>query len=213
MRDDEIAQGLMADGLVDRLQIQAAHAERANFGGTLAENLQKLGFVSEIDLVRWMSGRLKVPWVNLEGKPLDPALADVLPTVLAEKYHCVPLRQDRLGTVTTLYVGMSDPSDVAALDDMSFSTGVIVRPVLAGPNQVSAALEALRRGEHGPLVVGEVKPAIGSAVELPKGKGAKAPPNGGSRRMLVRGVVATLVERGIVTREELIDAVKALPKR
>ena len=212
MRDDEIAQGLMADGLVDRLQIKAAQGERANFGGSLAENLQRLGFITELALVQWMAARLKVPWIDLEGKQLDPELAAVLPATLAEKYQCVPLRQDKMGVVTTLYVGMSDPSDVASLDDMSFSTGVIVRPVLAAPRQIRKALEAFRRGESGPLEIGEEQPAIGSALELPKLQSERALPNAGSRRALVREVIETLVERGVVTREELADAVSALPR-
>jgi hypothetical protein len=50
-----------------------------------------------------------------------------------------------------LYLAMSDPTDLAALDDIGFCTGHEIRPVLVGDQQIEEAIQrSYRTGDaHG----------------------------------------------------------------
>jgi len=132
---------LMRTDLVTEADLQRARARQESRGGSLLESLV-LGGVSEVDLARALSGALRLPVVNLQGKRIDPEVLDLVPRALAEKYACLPLFTKVEQGAETLYLGLEDPTDPAILDDISFRAGLRVRPVVVGPIQLRAGLRA-----------------------------------------------------------------------
>ena len=89
-----------------------------------------------------LSARHGVPSVDLERFEIEPEVVRLLPPDAARRYQLVPIH--RAGS--TLTVAMSNPRNVAAIDDVAFLTGCRVAPVVAlGP-----ALEAALARYYGP---------------------------------------------------------------
>jgi len=138
---------LVSEGLISEFQLRAALGEQARWGNRLGETLVQMGFLGEQELVRTLSRCFDVPGVNLDGKTIGPDVIDMVPVEVAEKSRCLPLFQKTESGTEVLYLGMDDPCNLAATDDVSFRTGFTVRPVLIGPLQLRTAIAFYYRGE------------------------------------------------------------------
>lgn len=167
---------LIQAGLIDELQLTRALGEQKQWGKRLGQMLLKLGFVEEADLLGVLAKQLGLSAVRLEGKRVDPEVLELIPAQLARKHRCLPLFVKRVGGIDELYLGMDDPSDLAAIDDLSFRTGRRIHPVLVGSFELSDALErfyglpAVQDGKDGafaeaPLEAGDTAPELAGLAE------------------------------------------------
>jgi hypothetical protein len=140
-RKRRLGQILVEAGMIDDFQLRSALSDQKRWGRPLGVTLLKLGFMEEDELVRVLSRQLDVPIVDLQGKRIAPAALSALSIQIAEKARCIPLFQRDDGGRTVLYLGMEDPTDLSVLDDLAFRTGMEIRPVLVGPNQLTDAIE------------------------------------------------------------------------
>ncbi len=140
-----IGELLLQAGLIDRFQLESAIGHQKRWGGRLGAALVKLGFVSEDALVRALSRQLGFPAANLETKRIAPEVLELIPLELAEKYGCIPLFVKREGGRSVLHLGLCDPGDLAAIDDLAFRTGMRIRPVLVAMTQLR---DAIARSYH-----------------------------------------------------------------
>ena len=130
---------LVKTGLITSDQLTlASEAQKAN-GGFLGTHIVKLGFISEEDLVGTISKQYGVPIIQLNDYTLDSALAQLIPQNLANKHHLVPLVQKE----STLTVAMMDPSNIVALNDIKFITGLDIQVVIATERDVKAGQDKL----------------------------------------------------------------------
>jgi type IV pilus assembly protein PilB len=160
---------LIQAGLIDELQLQTALAEQQQWGNRLGSTLVRLGVIDERELVRALSRKLGVPAVRIDGKEIDPAVLALVPRELAERHACLPLFTKREAGVEVIYVGMEDPGDLAAIDDLSFRTGMKVRPVIVAPSELWETLEqsyAAREPATAPAATGAAPPAEDTQPEL-----------------------------------------------
>jgi type IV pilus assembly protein PilB len=132
---------LVEIGIIDDFQLRSALSDQKRWGRPLGATLVKLGFVGEEELVRVLARHLDVPIVDLRGKRIAPEALSALPAEIAEKARCIPLFRKREGGAEVLYLGMEDPTDLAVVDDLSFRTGLKIRPVLVGPSLLADAIE------------------------------------------------------------------------
>ncbi|HME69830.1 MAG TPA: hypothetical protein VKM54_08175 [Myxococcota bacterium] len=139
-RGPKIGEVLVQAGLIDEFQLEAGLAQQQRWGGRLGRALVQLGFLQETDFVRVLSKVLNVPVVRLADKKPSPETLGRVPAELAEKYGCLPLFTKREGGADTLYLGIEDPSDLKALDELSFRIGMKVKPVLVGPSELREAI-------------------------------------------------------------------------
>jgi type IV pilus assembly protein PilB len=144
-RGPKIGEVLVQAGLIDEFQLEAGLAQQQRWGGRLGRALVQLGFLQEADFVRVLSKVLNVPVVRLAEKKPSPDTLGLVPAELAEKYGCLPLFTKREGGANTLFLGIEDPSDLKALDELSFRIGMKVKPVLVGPSELR---EAIARTYH-----------------------------------------------------------------
>jgi hypothetical protein len=144
-RGPKIGEVLVQAGLIDEFQLEAGLAQQQRWGGRLGRALVQLGFLQEADFVRVLSKVLNVPVVRLADKKPSPETLGLVPADLAEKYGCLPLFTKREGGANALYLGIEDPSDLKALDELSFRIGMKVKPVLVGPSELR---EAIARTYH-----------------------------------------------------------------
>ncbi|MBW2401147.1 MAG: hypothetical protein JRG80_18110 [Deltaproteobacteria bacterium] len=222
---------LVASGTIDEAQLTAALGEQKTWGRPLGMTLVRMGFVDEDTLVHTLASQLKLPVVNLAGKVVNREVLDLIPVDLAEKYRCIPLLLNEEGGKQVLYLGMEDPADLAAVDEISFQIGETVKPVLVAPSELE---EALHRHYHwassstNPEMTTESDPhALDEGgepqfIDLPGTTGgeSQAATSGrsestGSRsagvspESILRALSQLLVEKGIITRDELVDRIQS----
>src|SRR5438132_4318232 len=117
-------------------QLQEALNHQRTNGGRLGSNLVKLGFVRDEEITSLLSRQYGVPAINLSQFDLDPAVVRLIPGETANKYQVIPV--GRTGTALTL--AMTDPTNVFAMDDIKFMTGLHVEPVVASEAAVRDAI-------------------------------------------------------------------------
>lgn len=123
---------LVRNGLITPEQLeQASEAIKAS-GGSVGGQLVKIGAISEVDLVQMISQQYGVPVVELEEYDIEATTVALVPHNIALKHHLVPLvKKD-----STLTVAMADPSNMIALNDIKFITGLDIQVVVAPESSI-----------------------------------------------------------------------------
>jgi type IV pilus assembly protein PilB len=127
---------LVRENLLTPHQLREALEFQRENGGRLGFNLVKMGLVSDDMITAVLSRQYGVPSVNLELFDIDEAVIRLIPREVAEKYSVLPL--SRVGATLTL--AMVDPTNVFAMDDIKFMTGLNIEPVVVSEASVQEAI-------------------------------------------------------------------------
>ncbi|MBF5044218.1 general secretion pathway protein GspE [Aggregicoccus sp. 17bor-14] len=110
---------LTAEALEEGLEAQVVQ------GGRLGTNLVEMGLLSEQNLARCLGRQHNMPFASGEMVP-DPKALSLVDLDHADDKDYLPMRLDG----TRLSVAITNPHDVATLDELAFRTGKRVVPVL-----------------------------------------------------------------------------------
>jgi type IV pilus assembly protein PilB len=127
---------LVRENLLSPQQLREALDYQREHGGRLGFNLVKLGFISDDMITAVLSRQYGVPSVNLELFDIDESVIRLIPSEVAKKYSVLPL--SRVGATLTL--AMVDPTNVFAMDDIKFMTGLNIEPVVVSEVSVQEAI-------------------------------------------------------------------------
>jgi type IV pilus assembly protein PilB len=127
---------LVRENLLTPQQLREALEFQREHGGRLGFNLVKLGLVSDDMITAVLSRQYGVPSVNLELFDIDESVIRLIPREVADKYSVLPL--SRVGATLTL--AMVDPTNVFAMDDIKFMTGLNIEPVVVSEASVQEAI-------------------------------------------------------------------------
>ncbi len=141
---------LLREKRITPAQLQEALTHQRANGGRLGRTLVKLGFLRDEDITTLLSKQYGVPAITLSQFDLDPAVVRLIPVESAAKYNVIPVGR----TSTTLTLAMTDPTNVFAMDDIKFMTGLHVEPVVASENAIREAIERYYGGKGAPTVNG-----------------------------------------------------------
>jgi len=128
---------LVADGLLTAEQLKKALAEQKGSPEKLGSVLIRLNFVNEDQLIGFLSRQYGVPSITLGQLDIDPDVLKLVPAPIARKYEVIPVR--RMGN--SLALAMADPTNVFALDDISFMTNLQVLPLVASQTAIKKAVD------------------------------------------------------------------------
>ena len=157
----KLGEMLLAEGLIDEMQLRSALGEQRRWGWRLGVTLVHMGFIDEDRLVGLLSRQFRLPLARLDGKRIHSKALELVPEEIAERFHCIPLFVKEDGSSTTLFLGMEDPSDLSVIDDLRFRTGIAIVPILVAPSEREAAIE--RHYRKPPEVELEAEVAVGEA--------------------------------------------------
>ncbi|MEW6269096.1 MAG: type IV-A pilus assembly ATPase PilB [Thermodesulfobacteriota bacterium] len=132
-----IGELLLKQGVITAADLRVALGRLRESGGALTTYVVKHCGVSEAELLTVLQEEYHLPVVDPAGLDIPPEVIDVLPAVLANKYHIVPVSLSR----TTLTLAMADPSNLIAINEVKFLTGFDVRAAIAGPLSIERAIE------------------------------------------------------------------------
>jgi len=127
---------LVRENLISPQHLRQALDYQREHGGRLGFNLVKLGLVSDDTITAILSRQYGIPSVNLELFDIDDSVLRLIPQEVAQKYSVLPL--SRVGATLTL--AMVDPTNVFAMDDIKFMTGLNVEPVVVAEASVQQAI-------------------------------------------------------------------------
>src|SRR4051812_2313194 len=127
---------LVRENLISAQQLREALDYQRQHGGRLGYNLAKLGLVSDDMITAVLSRQYGIPSVNLDLFDIDESVIRLIPQEVAQKYSVLPL--SRVGATLTL--AMVDPTNVFAMDDIKFMTGLNIEPVVVAEASVQQAI-------------------------------------------------------------------------
>jgi type IV pilus assembly protein PilB len=133
----KLGETLLKDNLITPQQLKEALDYQRINGGRLASTLVKLGMLSDEEVTAVLSRQYGVPSVNLDLFEVDPAAVALVPQETGERYSVLPL--SRVGATLTL--AMVDPTNVFAIDDIKFMTGLSVEPVVVSETAFQFAIK------------------------------------------------------------------------
>ncbi|OLB37281.1 MAG: type IV-A pilus assembly ATPase PilB [Candidatus Rokubacteria bacterium 13_2_20CM_2_64_8] len=128
---------LVAEGLVKQEELQRALAEQKGTTEKLGSVLVRLKLVNEEQLTGFLSRQYGIPSITLSQLDIDPGILRLVPPQIARKYEVLPVKR----AANTLTLAMADPTNVFALDDVSFMTNLQVLPVVASQAAIRRAIE------------------------------------------------------------------------
>jgi MSHA biogenesis protein MshE len=132
---------LVEQQIVSAEQLAQALAEQRRSGRKLGRVLSDLGFVSEGSLHEFLSKHLQVPFVDLKQVRIDREAVKLLTEPLARRYRALVLQRDDRG----LLIGMADPSDLHAYDELQSKLKLPLRVALIGEADFLKALDTVYR--------------------------------------------------------------------
>jgi type IV pilus assembly protein PilB len=133
----KIGELLVKEGLINQQALEKALQEQKSSGYRVGYNLVKLGFVNEVELTRMLARQYRMPAVDLTNFEVDPRIAKLIPSELAQRHLVLPLKREG----RTLTVAMADPSDLGVIDDLKFITRYDIFPVIAGEYTLRNAVD------------------------------------------------------------------------
>lgn len=134
---------LMEAGIINEGQLQQALEYQSMWGARLGTALVAKGFLSEEMLMRVLGSTLNMPIVDISRIRVPPEIVKIVPGKLAEKYDVIPIALEaKGGGRQTLIIAMADPLNIEAVDQLKFTSGFNIRPVLS---TISGIAEALKK--------------------------------------------------------------------
>ncbi len=127
---------LVRENLISPQHLREALDYQREHGGRLGFNLVKLGLISDDMITAVLSRQYGIPSVNLDLFSIDASVLSLIPQEVAQKHSVLPL--SRVGATLTL--AMVDPTNVFAMDDVKFMTGLNVEPVVVAEGSVQQAI-------------------------------------------------------------------------
>ncbi len=134
---DRIGEMLLRAGVIDEQQLEKSLEIQRTQECKGFEALVKLDFLSEEDLVEFLARELGYPTVYLDEVDVDPDVVNLIKPDVAQKYMAIPYSR----VDSSLHVAMVDPTDLSAIDDINFMTGLQVEVSIASQSEIRKALD------------------------------------------------------------------------
>lgn len=138
-----LAQALVAAGAVDAEEI-AADVDRFGDGTALGRALISRGVVSERTLAESVAASTGTRFLDLAAVTIDPAVLALVPSSLCRRFQLLPIER----SAHRLTVGIVDPTDLVALDDVSTATGLVVDPVVVARDALQTVFGRFLRSDE-----------------------------------------------------------------
>ena len=143
---NRIADILIKARVIDELQLRSALASLDQWGGRVSRVVADLGLASEETITQAICQGLGMPRVQLGNLTKDAAALARVDVTLAEQKGVFPVQLKDNGK--TLVLAMSDPTDLATLDQVAARSRARVVPMVAGDREIEHAILRNYRGQE-----------------------------------------------------------------
>jgi len=128
---------LLAEGLISAEQLSLLMSEQKRTNEKLPVLAVRLGLMTEDQMVDAQARHYRIPFVVFPEGGIAPEILRMVPAAIALKHEVIPIGR----SAGALTLAMIDPTNLSAVDDVAFRTGMRVFPVVARPSVIRQALE------------------------------------------------------------------------
>ncbi len=132
-----LARRLVGNGVLDEKQAQKACLEANKNNNSLLTYLLKEELAEPLALAEAASAEYGIPLVDVNAFDLSVAPLSLVNEALIEKHTALPLHLRG----NQLFIGLRDPTDHQVIDEIQFSSGFHVEPILIPADKIDAAIE------------------------------------------------------------------------
>ncbi|NRF71116.1 type II/IV secretion system protein [Aquincola sp. S2] len=153
---------LVQAGLITTEQLGQALAAQRGTDRRLGRTLIDKGWVDDVQIAQVLAQQLRAPFVDMSRRSVPEEVARLLPETQARRLRALPLDQ----TATTVRVGMADPTDLAAYDEIARILKREIELAVVAEGQLLSAID--RSYRHGDDISGlarELGSELASAQE------------------------------------------------
>lgn len=145
---ERFAKDLVKDGLITQDQLTLAKASVENLGIDLAQILVNRKFIKEVDLLKFISRKLGIPFHVPNSEEIDLDTLRIFPFHLAKRNCILPMKRTENNQVI---VAMSDPMDGSSLEELRayYPEGFVT--VLSPPHDILTLLNKHHSQSSGDL--------------------------------------------------------------
>jgi type IV pilus assembly protein PilB len=138
-----LGQLLVEGRIISPEQLQRALEVKSDTGLRLGEIVVELGFTTERAIAGALAEQYELDFVDLDTAQIEKQAVALLPEELARRYEALPLTIHEDGTPL---LAVTDPTNLAAADDLRFALGSNFRIAVAERGQIELAIaRAYRR--------------------------------------------------------------------
>ena len=132
-----LARRLVGRGVLDDAQAQKACIEANKKNKSLLSYLLNEQLAEPMALAEAASAEYGIPLVDVNALDLNAAPMSLVNEALIEKHTALPLHLRG----NQLFIGLRDPTDHQVIDEIQFSSGFHVEPILIPADKIDAAIE------------------------------------------------------------------------
>ncbi|MFT7472136.1 MAG: MSHA biogenesis protein MshE, partial [Kiritimatiellia bacterium] len=132
---------LVQNNVISAEQLQSAIDRQKQSGQRLGQVLIELGLVKEEQFLSYLSQQLQIPFVDLRRYNFDVSLIHRLRESYARRYRAIILADQG----AQLLVGMADPMDIFASDELERILGQSIQPAVVKESELLGTLDLVYR--------------------------------------------------------------------
>jgi len=132
---------LVQGGVITEEQLMASLAKQKESGQKLGKVLVESGLIDEDQFLSFLSQQLEIPFVDLKRFNFDVTLIQQLPETYARRYRALVLSDEG----ATLLVGMADPMDIFAFDELERILGQPIQQSVVRESELLNTLDLVYR--------------------------------------------------------------------
>jgi len=132
---------LVSQSVISQAQLESALKTQKESGNKLGRELIAEGFISEDQLLDFLSQQLDIPQVNLDDYKLSAEISSKLPELQSRRMLAMVIKEES----DQYIVAMADPSDIFAYDDIAKYLDKKFSVVIAKQNALMAAMDMVFR--------------------------------------------------------------------
>ena len=131
--------------LQDHLVVSAEAANEvlalvSETGKSEYDTILERGLANETQLAEAIAAKYDAPMVVLNGLQIAEDIQSLVEYSVLRRHRVMPFAYAQDGT-NTLYVAISDPMNITAIDDISIVTGMHVEPYVSTPTDIMSAID------------------------------------------------------------------------
>ena len=132
---------LVAQKVISQEQLKLALDEQKRSGRRLGRALVDMGFTAELNIAQALARQLNVGFVDLKHHNFKANVALKLPESSARRFRALALEERG----AKMLVGMADPTDLFAFDELSRILKKDIEPVVVAESELAVALDRVYR--------------------------------------------------------------------
>ncbi len=131
---------LVNNGVISAEDLQKGLELQKGSGRKLGETLVDEGLATEENIAKALSKQFHYDMVDLQNVEIEQDILSLVPASVLKKHKALPFEYSP-DNMNVLRVAMSDPMDMAAMDDINIITNLQVEPVVVTTGSVMLALD------------------------------------------------------------------------